>query len=207
MTKETPESNVPDTLRTGLSSTTSSSSSESLRTFQRKLVSVVATLITRASHSAATYASHANRPEITGIDTLMALRYECRRFLEDDIESLLRDMATTESTLDTFLGDMGYESFDGFMHSVTEETEETDETGVSITQSASDEEDEDGVNEEACDFVSLNPTPCTCTVCSAIQSYCSTWDDWEPEDEVGRFLKEKTDDVFERLFEASSASD
>jgi hypothetical protein len=194
--------NIPQTLRTGL---LGESESPHLAALQRRLVSLVTALVTRASSSAAVYAEHARQQDISASHVMMALRYECRRFLEGDLESFMQETEAIESKLDAILNSMGYESFDGFLEEAQRQEDETDDEEANNEGEGSEEEEEEEEEEEAeeeeTDAAETN-YQCTCPMCCGIRHVNDTWSTWQPTDPLELFLKDKTDATFEKIFGA-----
>lgn len=65
--------------------------------FTRKMLALVYTMVKNAANTAATYANHAGKDQVTRDDVIMALKYEARRFLHYD--GLEADVATSEQEL------------------------------------------------------------------------------------------------------------
>lgn len=169
-----------------------------------KLVSIVTTLVTRAASSAAVYADHAKMNMVEWKSVAMALRYECRRFLSDDIESLEQDVSNTQQKLDEILQGMGIESVDALIenaqqgHEIHDDDEDDTESAYTSTDE-DDENDEEGENEEMELVFEPSYSNCECSLCAAITSANKEWDAWVPKDEIETFLKLKTDESIAKV--------
>ena len=124
-------------MKTGLSASPETSIAH--ERFYRRIVSIISVLVTRAQESAITYAEHAvalGRPdgEVTWVDIAMALRYNCYHFMRDDFGKLQQDTDAMETRLTEVLVEMGYTSFDDFMHKVKAKGGDAEDTETSSSE-------------------------------------------------------------------------
>ncbi len=87
-----------------------------------------------------------------------------------------------------------------FMSEVTDEEIEESYGTVSeafedTTDSNSDDDDDDDEDEEEEEWTASS---CHCTSCSGMNEAADTWDTYEPEDEVLKYLKDRTDEIISK---------
>lgn len=152
----------------------------------RRLVSIVTTLIMRAMRSASEFASHSGRSTIDVNDVRIALRNECYNFVEtQDDSSFEQDAIEVDDKLDSVLSDeLGYER--GF--------EELLESIDAVEHLTTPSDSDSGTDEDTVEAVDEAVITCSCEKCTKMIELDCSWDDWDPQDPVGKFLKEKTDE-------------
>lgn len=217
----TSDPNIPQHLKTGFGNV--DGAGHEYTRLQRRLITLATTLVSRAVSSSSQHARHNGRTEAEVMDVLMALRYECKRFFEGDLQELEKEADETDSKLDTVLKDMGYDTFDSFVSSIQEEQQESEDEDEDDSEGVSSRgEDEEFGSESSClessdglegsesESDAMHPgslllcnvadiSTCTCELCAAVRHAHETWDAWIPKDEVEQFLKDKTNEVFQSL--------
>ena len=130
----------------------------------KRLVSVAIVIVARSGDTAATYAQHAGRTQVTREDVQRALKYQTRVIMRDD--GLEEDTHHWEQQL----------------------------TAEMERESESESESDDVVAEppEVPDQP-WTKSECTCQLCVAVNDSHDTWDTWQPDDEVEQYLKKYTD--------------
>lgn len=126
------------------------------------IISSILALTTESMVMANTYSSHAERNVISGEDLTLALKYQCKNFIdsdefEDKVQSFIDDDCHSDS--DSGQGDSGSDSDQG--------------------DSQDDHKDED----------IFSYSSCKCKTCEDINNVNSWWDKWEPDDLIKISLK------------------
>lgn len=195
-------------MKTGFS--TGSKGEDSNQLLVKRLVSAVTVLVSRAQTTACTYAEHAiasgsrSSAEVTWIDVAMALRCECRKFLEGDIEALENDMNDHESRLDAVLHEMGHGSLDSLLTEVRQSREDEDDGSLEAdSDECEDEDSQDEVESEEDDAVEFEAeySSCRCAECLYVNKINMEWNEWVPRDVVESMLKQKTDESIRKVMD------
>lgn len=188
--------NIPAVLRSGLGSPTGmlppSTADASADTFARTLMSLVVALVSRAGSAAMTYASHANRTTVNRQDVKRALQHQAMTFFDSVTEQEIADAC---SDVDRAIQGPG-----GMEEDVTDDDEDDEDDEEDVDDDEDDEDDVEGDvdGDVECDDVKDVPwcaSVCTCETCHGMNTAYATWDEWNPEDDALRYLKQKTDDM------------
>tara|TARA_B100000575_G_C23129454_1_gene654876 strand:- start:1532 stop:2029 length:498 start_codon:yes stop_codon:yes gene_type:complete len=126
------------------------------------IVSSILALTTESMVMANTYSSHAKRNVISGEDLTLALKYQCKNFIDSD---------EFEDKVQTFIDD-DTQSNSGSDQDDSDSDSDSD-------QSQGDHKDED----------IFSYSSCTCETCENINNVNSWWDKWEPDDPIKISLK------------------
>lgn len=135
-----------------------------------RLIGLVCLMMKMATKTSFIFCTHQGRDVVTADDTKKALKYTAMNFfktdsLEQDLEDMLHDMDTwKEETEDESLDDPS-PVFEKLLDTIEEDIGSSCE----LNQSRSKE--------------------CDCAMCVDMQSIESSFDAWEPQDEVEVFLK------------------
>jgi hypothetical protein len=65
-------------------------------------------------------------------------------------------------------------------------------------ESSDEEEEEEELQEQEEEEQVWTRSTCSCEVCCGMNDAADTWDTYEPEDDVLRYLKEKTDEIISK---------
>jgi hypothetical protein len=142
--------------------------------FMRKVVSLLKVLYKEAAETAARFASCCGRVTVTERDVLLALKYEAHEFLSKPIDAAFLEGYSEEQR-----------------HSYETESEEDDSGDYS-----GDSDAEQGAEAEEA-FSSAYVTGDRAFY-DAVLAYDATWDEWDPDDPVLRFMKTSIDKANEQ---------
>jgi hypothetical protein len=129
----------------------------------KKLIAIVVTMVAESQKTAMLYCEHQKRSLVTIKDIDRGLCYQARNFLFADETE--QNVQKMEDILFNEEGD-----------------DEDDE-----------EEEEDGDDDDQWDDVEEDETICQCEICLKVRQCHDSWDDWQPEDKVGQFIKNALD--------------
>jgi hypothetical protein len=161
-------------MRTGLLDEPSEITQEQSLDLVKKLMALTLSLVTRSGESAAIYATHAGRPTaVLSDDVNRGLMYQSKIFMSQVTdEEVIESYGTVNEALDADETD-------------TDEDDEDDDSEEEEEAVAVQEEEEQG----------WTRSDCSCVICKGMNDAADTWDTYEPEDEVLRYLKSRTDEI------------
>ena len=134
-----------------------------------------------ATRTALTYTHHAGRTIGTTRDVWMGMQHESHVFFQ-------RPTIETDTPL-----------LDAVLESESESESETEsETGVVDGSGGESQETADDGGDGDDEEPEWTRSTCACELCAAVHHHVDTWDAWEPEDEVQRFLKRHTTAIMNR---------
>ena len=135
----------------------------------KKLMALTLSLVTKSGENAAVYATHAGRPQVLAADVNRGLMYQSKIFM-----SCVTDDEVSES----------YDAVDDAMNDESES--DTSSSGW-----------EDELEEEE-KKVEWTRSSCTCDVCTGMNDAAETWESYDPEDDLLKYLKARTDEIISK---------
>ena len=178
---------IPEQIKTGFCPAQEEPpTAEQVANVKIRLLGLVCLLIKKAAVTAGVYTSHQGRHTVDGPEIVMALKYECLTFFEN--ESLDRDLDAMLHQIAQF---DDQDTVENFIASSPDDIRSGKHDGGPIVENVLNVvEDELQTHLPAPEPTGDADIPCVCALCEKMENIHFMWDAWEPTDEAQRFLKD-----------------